>query len=728
MISIIIPFHNNPGLHPRQYSSLSLVREDLNSLCSKLILIDDSPHNKAHSRSLDSLATDLRQILNLPVELIKNDRNLGFVKSANIGLSLASSSGQYSLLLNSDCFLRPGVLYELYSSINLDDKFAFACPRSTNATIASYPGSLDTSFLECVTSAIPSKILHPEHNTESVISWHRETCNLLPKYTIAPTLPGSCLLIKNTVLEFTGLLDESYSPGYEEENDLILRANEYGFRAIIANHALVVHSHGSHSFGAKRSNRFKILHYNKLINRFPYYPDVLAEYKQSIIVRQLSFLHRYAHYSSFGRFYSIGFDLTNLGPFTNGTSRLAIELLSRLATTIPESHLGKPVNLYVVCNQATFDYHIDDKIPNVTRACDSNDSAAFDQLIRFGQIFAFSDLVDFIQGAMKTTVFMLDAIASDCLYISTQHKHLDSVWRGVFHFTSQVYYISDYTCQKFALRFPSETATADAKTLLLSTDLGDYYSCREGLTHNTHRISFPMNKKGYLLVFGNHFLHKALDMTLRSLLKMTDFPIVVIGSTTIHNSRVQTFTSGMLDDPTICRIYRQSHCVIYPSSYEGFGFPVLESLALGCTTFVRESSLITEIQSSCTGDTSKLISYASNEELVRLICSKQLNISHQSNPDDCPIDHLDHNKPSNNWHVISAELTTSILSLSDGFRSDFQCYSQILKKSETLVLLAKYITGSDRLILRAILQSRTWRKTYPIRFFLDAIKRLFRKL
>jgi glycosyltransferase involved in cell wall biosynthesis len=35
---------------------------------------------------------------------------------------------------------------------------------------------------------------------------------------------------------------------------------------------------------------------------------------------------------------------------------------------------------------------------------------------------------------------------------------------------------------------------------------------------------------------------------------------------------------GMVSDSTLCRLYRQAAFTVYPSLYEGFGFPVLDSL------------------------------------------------------------------------------------------------------------------------------------------------------
>ena len=61
---------------------------------------------------------------------------------------------------------------------------------------------------------------------------------------------GFCLYLRNA-LDLVGLLDPVFGPGYNEENDWVMRAQAMGFVAKRANHAFVYHL-GSQSFGGKR--------------------------------------------------------------------------------------------------------------------------------------------------------------------------------------------------------------------------------------------------------------------------------------------------------------------------------------------------------------------------------------------------------------------------------------------------------------------------------------------
>ena len=72
------------------------------------------------------------------------------------------------------------------------------------------------------------------------------------------------------------LLTEIYSPGYNEENDLVCRMNRHGYSAVMANHAFIYHLEGA-SFGGRRK---KLEQTNRAVldARYPEYGRVVSEY------------------------------------------------------------------------------------------------------------------------------------------------------------------------------------------------------------------------------------------------------------------------------------------------------------------------------------------------------------------------------------------------------------------------------------------------------------------
>jgi glycosyltransferase involved in cell wall biosynthesis len=48
-------------------------------------------------------------------------------------------------------------------------------------------------------------------------------------------------------------------------------------------------------------------------------------------------------------------------------------------------------------------------------------------------------------------------------------------------------------------------------------------------------------------------------------------------------------------DPVLANLYRQASLLVYPSLYEGFGFPPLEAMSLGCAVLANRTSSLPEI-------------------------------------------------------------------------------------------------------------------------------------
>jgi hypothetical protein len=50
----------------------------------------------------------------------------------------------------------------------------------------------------------------------------------------------------------------------------------------------------------------------------------------------------------------------------------------------------------------------------------------------------------------------------------------------------------------------------------------------------------------------------------------------------------------MVSDAELCRLYSSARCLIYPSLYEGFGFPVLDALLHGTPVICSGNSSMLE--------------------------------------------------------------------------------------------------------------------------------------
>jgi GT2 family glycosyltransferase len=193
----------------------------------------------------------------------RNERNLGFVGTCNRAAFELDQSDNDLLFLNSDTVCTPGFAEELSSVLHSSPTHGAVCPRSNNATIATIPYALRD----------PSVGRSPERAAEV----HRALRETLPRFSIAPVAMGFCILIRRELIRQFGLFDETFAPGYGEENDFCLRVAAHGYQSVISHRSLVFHLAGR-SFASVRRARLRAAHEAVLVTRYPTYPAAVSDY------------------------------------------------------------------------------------------------------------------------------------------------------------------------------------------------------------------------------------------------------------------------------------------------------------------------------------------------------------------------------------------------------------------------------------------------------------------
>ena len=576
-VDIIVPFYNTPNLVSSLFKTLHSVSSELARLGGSVIFINDAPQDRGLRESLRT-AVD-RFATAAPAQLIENEHNLGFVRSANLGAKVAVDRSHDVVLLNSDTILSSGAISEMRRIAYLDPMIGFVSPRSNNASICSLPHQ--DKF----------KAMAPEkaHATFLHIARH------LPDFHFVPTAVGFCLFIKLEILKEFGFFDESYGQGYNEENDLIMRANRCGFRAALANHAWVYHI-GEASFSLSSFPKPQLEEKNaKLLNqRYPEYGPSVREYFRS------------THYDAErllagllpderGRM-DLLIDFSSVGPNYNGTFLACKEILARAAKLWPQ------FNLYVMVTDDARRFHELDQIEGVSFVS-TNIERVFAVAFRFGQPFQFEQLFRLSRLAVINVFGMLDPIALDCLYLN--RSNLEEVWGAVFSRADGVVYISDFVADLFRRRFRLRPGLRELVTYL-SLDSRDY---KNGL-------SPARGEEEHILVIGNAFEHKRVPATLDAL--SNAFPkdrIVAIGAREENRQNVISHISGSLSREQMHSLLCGARFVVFPSLYEGFGIPIMESLAYQKPVLARSIPPIRAIREMI-GDEENLILYASTSELI----------------------------------------------------------------------------------------------------------------
>jgi GT2 family glycosyltransferase/predicted O-methyltransferase YrrM len=217
----------------------------------RLIIIDDQSRD---TRLLDYLH-EIEQVGRATV--IRNPTILGFVKSANKGMAASTND---VVLLNSDTVVTKNWLSKLRKCAYSNEKIGTTSPFTNNATICSIP-----KFFE-------SNQIPPDFTVDSLgeLVERVSTC----EYPTLPTSPGFCMYVKRSVIRKVGFFDECFSPGYEEENDLCMRALKRGYIAVLDDATFVYHK-GSATFRGETKD-LQEAHQKIMQDKHPEFSDIIT--------------------------------------------------------------------------------------------------------------------------------------------------------------------------------------------------------------------------------------------------------------------------------------------------------------------------------------------------------------------------------------------------------------------------------------------------------------------
>ena len=270
-VTILVPVYGN--LQVTRDCFDALLRSELPANASVTIINDGSPD-----------AEITRYCRNLSeqhgFQLLENEQNLGFVKSANLGF--AQNTAADVLLLNSDTRVSGDWLHRLQACAYRDPRTGTVTPFSNNGTICSYP-----------IIGIPNAL--PAHCTEAELDAYFQIANAGAAHEI-PTAVGFCMYIKRACLEETGSFDEvNFGHGYGEECDFSMRASANDWNHMVAADVFVFHEGGA-SFTDESNPRkqkadkiMDALHpgYDRLITSF-LQADPLYEFRRNVDTRRIS--------------------------------------------------------------------------------------------------------------------------------------------------------------------------------------------------------------------------------------------------------------------------------------------------------------------------------------------------------------------------------------------------------------------------------------------------------
>lgn len=221
-VAIILPVYR--GVDMTRRCILAGMHSVLVDPTAKLVAINDASPDVGMQEMLDNLATQWPN----KFYVVKNEINLGFVRTVNVGIAYFP---QYDvILLNSDVVVPKDWLIRLIDEAYSKPNIGTVTPFSNNATICSFP-----YFCQENTQAF-------DLDVDAIDAVFKNT--KLPCIE-APTGVGFCMYIRRACLNEVGILnEEKFGRGYGEENDFCQRALKSGWLNLISPNLYAFHEGG----------------------------------------------------------------------------------------------------------------------------------------------------------------------------------------------------------------------------------------------------------------------------------------------------------------------------------------------------------------------------------------------------------------------------------------------------------------------------------------------------
>jgi N-acetylglucosaminyl-diphospho-decaprenol L-rhamnosyltransferase len=234
-LSIIIVSWNVRELLRQCLSSIveSLSTDRGGRLSTQLIVVD----NGSSDGSAEMIATEFPQI-----ELVANERNLGFTGANNQGIAI--SDGRYVLLLNPDTETVGDALAEMVAYMEDHHRVGALGPQllhgdgRVQSSRRRFPG-FRTAFLE-------GTFLQQWFPSSSLLEQYYVLDRADDEIQEVDWVVGACLLMRRTALDQAGPLDETFFM-YSEEMDWCYRVKEQGWTVAYLPTAQVIHHEGKSS-------------------------------------------------------------------------------------------------------------------------------------------------------------------------------------------------------------------------------------------------------------------------------------------------------------------------------------------------------------------------------------------------------------------------------------------------------------------------------------------------
>jgi GT2 family glycosyltransferase len=254
-VSVVIPVHDGVWV---TYRCLRALQRNSDAIPFEIIIVDD-----ASTDQTKDLLASLRG-----VRIVRNLENQGYLRSTNIGASLAR--GEFIALLNNDTEPISGWLDDLHRMMIRDSNIAIA-----GSTLIFGDGRLQESGGQIFDNGNAWNLgrgLDP-NMAEFRFTKEVDYCS------------AAAILVRASFWRQVKGFDERYLPAYCEDSDLALNAWHNGFKVVVSPTSWVIHHEGvSHGTSTSQGiKKYQITNTQKLAEKWKV--DLCAHWKDNGVAR-----------------------------------------------------------------------------------------------------------------------------------------------------------------------------------------------------------------------------------------------------------------------------------------------------------------------------------------------------------------------------------------------------------------------------------------------------------
>jgi glycosyltransferase involved in cell wall biosynthesis len=457
----------------------------------------------------------------------------------------------------------------------------------------------------------------------------------IPETYLTADVPARCLLIRSAILADFGDIDERFLTVAGALWRLMTRARRCGFRTVVCNRAVIASFDGSRPCAPCTVPLRSLPEHDRILLRelASDLERTLSDFGPATLAATESRLARGIH-GAYGTRPSLLLDARNMVKGMNGTTAAALGICGGLHAV----RSGWDITLLTSRDAAAF-HDLAKAFPGWQIAT-ALPSRQFTAALRLSQPWHLQEMIDLHSLAVFNGYLFLDTISWDITYSAP--RNLNGVWQFMADHADALLFNSAFTQERFRRRFPAASRP----------ELVAYHSfAPEEYMRADIRLAEEPDR--FIFVVGNDYDHKDVAPTTRLL--ATAFPyesIVALGGFEASTPRVTVLQSGGVPEPDMHRLYAGARVVVFPSFYEGFGFPILATLAYGGTVVVRRSALVEEIAARAVAR-GRIVPFDRRDDLVEIVGR----LLHGDPVETIPVGSALHGEAPLSWRGVAERIT-----------------------------------------------------------------------